>query len=98
MSDFSWRQWLRLLGCRTHVRPIRSRVGPRFRPLAEALEDRRTPATIVVTTTADTVADDGFTSLREAIQQANAAPGLDTIAFNLAADDPGHVYYTDDSV
>lgn len=36
-----------------------------------------------VDTTADTVADDGLLSLREAILNANAMPGLDTIDFNI---------------
>lgn len=48
----------------------------------------------VVTNTADSGAD----SLRAAIDAANASPGLDTIAFAIPADDPGHVYYMDDGV
>ena len=38
-----------------------------------------TALSIVVTTTADTVASDGVTSLREAISQADASGGVDTI-------------------
>ncbi|HNG34705.1 MAG TPA: CSLREA domain-containing protein, partial [Blastocatellia bacterium] len=55
-------------------------------------------AVITVTTTADTVAADGFCSLREAIQAANTnavvnecpagAAGLDSIEFNLGAGTP----------
>src|SRR3954465_1601705 len=45
----------------------------------ECLEDRAVPATFTVTTTLDTVADDGKMSLREAVTAANARPGADTI-------------------
>jgi len=38
---------------------------------------------LVVTTTADTVASDGVTSLREAITYANSHAGTDTISFNI---------------
>lgn len=41
-------------------------------------------ASIVVTTTADTVASDGLTSLREAISQADASGGVDTITLSEA--------------
>lgn len=50
---------------------------PAFRPRLVALEDRRTPASFVVTT----LADAGPGSLRDAIALANAAPGPDSISF-----------------
>lgn len=40
----------------------------------------------------------GIGSLREAIINANLIPGLQTIDFNIPADDPGHLYYQDDGV
>ena len=66
----------------------------RFRlPNVEALEERSLLATITVTGTGDTIANDGVVTLREAITAANtnADPranlagrsGLDTIAFNI---------------
>src|SRR5262245_39178483 len=45
----------------------------------ECLEDRRVPTTFTVTTPLDLVANDGKLSLREAITQANAHAGSDTI-------------------
>src|SRR5262245_9681032 len=52
----------------------------RFRPRLEGLEDRLTPATFNVTTTADLVAPgDGKLSLREAIGLANATDEADRI-------------------
>jgi titin len=41
--------------------------------------------------------DSGAGSLRQAILDANANPGADTIAFNIPASDPGHVYYKDNN-
>ena len=69
-------------------------AGRRARhPQLEPLETRTLLATIVVTGTGDTIADDGVVTLREAITAANTnaasgdAPagqaGLDTIAFNI---------------
>ena len=60
-------------------RPAR-KVVHRPRLTLDALEDRCVP-TIFVTTLNDTVADDGLTSLREAITQALTQPGADTITF-----------------
>jgi uncharacterized repeat protein (TIGR01451 family)/CSLREA domain-containing protein len=64
---------------------------------------------LIVTTTADNEnADDGVTSLREAINCANDTPNFDRdgepgddpdpIRFNIPVADLGHVYYADDGV
>jgi CSLREA domain-containing protein len=45
---------------------------------------------IYVTTTADTVADDGVTSLREAIQTANTQSGQNSIRFDIPTTDTGY--------
>jgi hypothetical protein len=50
-----------------------------FRPRVETLEDRLAPATFTVLNTNDSGAD----SLRQAILAANAAPGADSIQFNI---------------
>src|SRR5262245_54565920 len=59
---------------------------PRFRPSVEPLGDRILPAlTLTVTTAQDVVnATDGVLSLREAITNANATAGQDTIVFAAA--------------
>ncbi len=55
----------------------------------EPLEDRRLLATFTVTTELDVVdADDGLTSLREAIDVANTTPGPDEIVFDFGHDGP----------
>ena len=55
-------------------------------PALELLEDRMVLTTFFVDTAADVVdAADGVTSLREALAQANAADGQDTIEFLLGA-------------
>src|SRR4051794_9650870 len=65
-----------------------------LRPGVEALERRSLLATITVTGTGDTIADDGAVTLREAITAADTNadpsgdttpgdPGPDTIAFNI---------------
>src|SRR5262249_45144884 len=52
----------------------------RFRPGLEVLEDRAVPAVLNVTTTLDVLEpNDGLLSLREAVIQANALPGANTI-------------------
>ncbi|UOM33526.1 LamG-like jellyroll fold domain-containing protein [Acuticoccus sp. I52.16.1] len=48
------------------------------------LSEAAAPAGIVVDTLRDRVADDGVTSLREAVALANAAEGADTIVFDAA--------------
>jgi CSLREA domain-containing protein len=58
--------------------PVRLRS---FLPRLEVLELRDVPAAIVVDSTGDTVANDGVTTLREAIIQANNQAGDDTITF-----------------
>jgi predicted outer membrane repeat protein len=56
------------------------RPASRFRPVLEVLEDRAVPATFTVNTTLDVLGhDNGMLSLRQAIMDANAAPGADTI-------------------
>src|SRR5262245_37434236 len=84
--------------------PIRSRQVPptwRTRLGLEPLEIRAVPATITVTSVDDSIALDGFVTLREAITAANTnaasgdAPagdgGLDIIKFNIAGA-PGTVH------
>lgn len=97
MLILRWRDWL------TSFERERRRCArwPRFRPLLERLEDRWAPATLTVTSTADTVAVDGFVTLREAIASANGnasvnadviavgAYGFDTIEFNIPTADAG---------
>src|SRR5262245_35301524 len=52
-----------------------------FLPRLETLERREVPATFVVDSTLDTVANDGVTTLREAIDLANNQAGDDTVTF-----------------
>lgn len=60
--------------------PARRRTSaPRFRPCVQQLENRSVPAIIPVST----LADAGPGSLRDAITQANAAPGQDDIVFGV---------------
>ena len=67
--------------------------------VSQAIEVVSGECSFEVTTTNDVLdANDGVNSLREAIDCANITPGLDTISFNIPADDPGHVYYRDDGV
>ncbi len=72
--------WLQnLISTRRHGKLTGNRPL-RFRPRLEALEDRTVPSTFNVTTLADVVdATDGVLSLREAILQANASAGANTI-------------------
>jgi CSLREA domain-containing protein len=60
---------------------LRSSFARRLR--VEQLEDRRMLAVFTVNTLDDLVANDGVTSLREAITQANSAAGVDTINFSV---------------
>jgi titin len=57
------------------------RPRPTFRPRLEGLEGRLAPAVFTVTSAAD---DGSAGTLRSAILQSNATPGLDTINFNIA--------------
>jgi hypothetical protein len=50
------------------------------------------------TRTVTNTGDSGAGSLRQAIADANAAAGADTICFNIPATDPRHLYYADDGV
>ncbi|MFO0954705.1 MAG: right-handed parallel beta-helix repeat-containing protein [Isosphaeraceae bacterium] len=61
------------------MRPSRPFRGRSLRPQVERVEPRRLLATITVTTSDDS----GPGSLRDAITRANAAPDLDTIAFDI---------------
>ena len=78
--------------------PIRAMLcgRSRFRPTLEQLEDRAVPATITVTSAADTIAVDGKVTLREAITSINNGANVnsdvvavgaygtnDTIVFNI---------------
>ena len=98
--------WIKMLSHRLAIcgqipkRPIRSRSRfQRWRSAllpnhAEVLEDRTLLSTFTVTSTADTVADDGVTTLREAIADANAHPNdtaPDEIHFDIPTTDPGFV-------
>src|SRR5262249_39505577 len=62
-----------------HDRRVRAQG---LRPRAELLEGRQLLATFVVTNTDDS----GDGSLRDVMARANAAPGADTIAFNIPGD------------
>jgi hypothetical protein len=72
--------WLRSLVARPNRTPARRAPRrPTCRPRVEALEDRTAPAVFTVTTTADS----GVGSLRQAILDASATPGADSIVFAL---------------
>ncbi|MCA9416293.1 MAG: hypothetical protein KC917_08490, partial [Candidatus Omnitrophica bacterium] len=49
-------------------------------------------------TVTTTVGESGGGTLNESILASNNMPGVQTIAFNIPADDPGHVYYRDDGI
>jgi hypothetical protein len=68
--------WLRPWASRYVPRPRR-----RVRPTVEALEERRVPTAMVYMVT--TTANSGTGSLRQAILDANANAGTDTIAFDI---------------
>src|SRR5262245_28034816 len=70
------------LAARRQSTVTRNRGGAparRCRPVLERLEDRRVPSTFTVVNTLDS----GPGSLRQAIADANAAPGADLIDFNI---------------
>src|SRR5215470_6527254 len=71
--------WIRNLFTRPAPRPIR-KAPHRFRPALEGLEDRWVPS-IVLNNATDTPVV-GKTDLRQAIAQANAAGGNQTITFD----------------
>jgi hypothetical protein len=71
---------MRFLSWLRTPKTTRSARQPRFRPRIELLEDRSIPAILNATTTLDVIdPNDGLLSLREAVIQANALPGADTI-------------------
>src|SRR6516162_4117743 len=71
--------WIRSLFARPVIRPFRKAPFP-ARPTLEVLEDRWVPSIVVNNPTDTPVA--GETDLREAIAQANANGGDQTIAFD----------------
>jgi hypothetical protein len=87
-TDLSWRpimffsSWLLQQNTNRQAKratAARLRQG-RFRPTMELLEDRAVPAVLNVTTSLDVIdPNDGMLSLREAVIQANASNGADTI-------------------
>ncbi|MEL7472248.1 MAG: choice-of-anchor Q domain-containing protein [Planctomycetota bacterium] len=72
-------------------------VGRPREPMFQALESRVLLSTFVVDTLDDVVANDGLTSLREAVDRANVTAGDDVIAFEsrLFADGPRVVTLSD---
>ena len=78
MAMNDWQRWLDRQGRRTGRKSGRRRRL--FVPRVEELQERCVPALLTVTTFADVIdPNDGVLSLREAIIEANATPGLDTI-------------------
>ena len=84
-------------------RPQRTATRKRhtFKPRPEPLEDRTLLSNFSVVNTSD----DGPGSLRQAIEDANAHGNFlnkggtaDVIAFNIPANDPGHLYYRNDGL
>src|SRR5262249_49059266 len=73
------RSWIRTLFARPVIRPYRKKP-PRARPALEVLEDRWVPSIVVNNPTDTPVANE--TDLRQAIAQANAAGGNQTITFD----------------
>src|SRR5258708_7206107 len=74
--------WLRPLATRSNpIRKRRAQPRPAFRPRVERLEDRAVPTVYTVTNTGD----GGAGALRQAILDANATPGADSIQFAIPA-------------
>src|SRR5262249_54358938 len=79
MFFFSWLRQQNTNRQAKRATAARLRQG-RFRPTMELLEDRAVPALLNVTTSLDVIdPNDGMLSLREAVIQANASNGADTI-------------------
>jgi hypothetical protein len=79
MSIISLAHWLRALqNRRSKQQPIRNKVTPSRRLGLEPLEDRLAPATFAVTNTSDS----GAGSLRQAILNANAQAGENTVVLS----------------
>src|SRR5262245_42130432 len=83
--------WDKRSGRKSTPRRWRRRLS---RPTLERLEERVVPAALLVTNTDD----GGPGSLRQAILDANANLGPDTIRFAVNPDDARHFYYRDDGV
>jgi titin len=79
MTKASWRRWTARLLTLTRTTPPPGFPPGRVRPQVEILEGRLLLNTYLVTNTNDS----GAGSLRQAILDANANPGRDTIAFNI---------------
>jgi hypothetical protein len=86
---FSWfRQWLTRAGRFSSKHRERDVRRSRWRPTVEALEDRRLLSIFTVSNTGDNAGVNpapfaGTGTLRQAIVDANATPGLDTIQFKI---------------
>src|SRR5947207_13675747 len=78
----AWQKWLRKAMSPPSSRRTRGKVRHTSRRLnVEVLEDRSLPSTFTVVNTSDS----GLGSLRQALLDANAAPGADTITFNIGS-------------
>ena len=74
-----WLTWIRRSMSCSRSRPHRHTRPPLFRPRLESLEGRWLPSTFMVVNTDNA----GAGSLRQAILDANAAPGTNEIDFDI---------------
>jgi hypothetical protein len=79
----SWNETITKLGFKRKLRKNKAKNSFARRLHAEGLEDRRMLATYTVDSLSDVTANDGFTTLREAVIAANASAGADTIDFSV---------------
>src|SRR5262245_2477530 len=79
LRNLSW--WVSRPTAGTSRKPRRRSVLPRVLRPVERLEDRITPTNFLVTNTDDS----GSGSLRQAILDANATSGTDTIQFSMGS-------------